>query len=215
MSTLCTTDRLVMEPSNLEDTAIVKPKHLRVSILKGKTAKTGIMALIPSSVETQGRDNELRACHLLDMPPEVRNHVYELVLAPDPCNDFVQAKPPSKSLVLTCGQICAETNEMYKASYRAFWSGTEFTFSLDYGPGSQSKTSEEEFRNFLEKTRDEDIEHVTFIRINVVDSDSYYVRKNGVWHIQFPSVLWKILVVPAKASSPRTSCRASSRCGSH
>lgn len=69
-------------------------------------------------------------CALLELPAELRNHIFQLSFMEPPSVDFLDAEPPSKALTLTCRHIHAETALMYKAAYRSFWTETEFTIDL-------------------------------------------------------------------------------------
>lgn len=58
--------------------------------------------------------NSTRRCRLLELPPEIRNSIYELVIAmTDTTVDFLDICPPPKDLTLTCKQIDGETRAVY------------------------------------------------------------------------------------------------------
>lgn len=60
--------------------------------------------------------------------PELRNYIYELMFsAPDATEvDLFEAKPPPKSLLLTCRQVYNEAAALYRAAYRSFWTESDF-----------------------------------------------------------------------------------------
>ena len=64
-------------------------------------------------------------CHLLSLPRELRNRIYELLFPqhsdPDAEVDLLTARPPEAALVKTCHKTHDEANLMYRASYRDFW----------------------------------------------------------------------------------------------
>lgn len=52
------------------------------------------------------------------MPPEVRNHIYDLTLtSPASTVDLMEAAPPSKDLIMACREIYDETRHMHQAAY--------------------------------------------------------------------------------------------------
>ncbi|KAK4496211.1 hypothetical protein PRZ48_012191 [Zasmidium cellare] len=73
------------------------------------------------------------SCPLFDkLPRELRDEIYKLVFTEDEGEeerDLHKATPPSKGLATACKQGYTETNELYKAAYRQFWSTNDFVIN--------------------------------------------------------------------------------------
>ena len=83
--------------------------------------------MVPTT-RSKARQIELaKGSHLLKLPAELRNHIYELAFTTDHYDeegeeeeevmDVFAAPAPGKALLLVCHQIHNEANLMYKASY--------------------------------------------------------------------------------------------------
>ncbi|KAK5719185.1 hypothetical protein LTR15_007708 [Elasticomyces elasticus] len=69
-----------------------------------------------------------RPSRFLQLPPELRNAVYELVFDFQPSHvDLLEAKPPSKAFLQACRQTYAEAKGFYNILFRRYWSETEFS----------------------------------------------------------------------------------------
>ncbi|KAK4543880.1 hypothetical protein LTR36_004654 [Oleoguttula mirabilis] len=69
-------------------------------------------------------------CHLLKLPPELRNTIYELAFTTaadlgEPIN-IVRACGPSPSLVLTCRQVHSESSAIFNVSQDRYWAVGKF-----------------------------------------------------------------------------------------
>ncbi|KAK5121278.1 hypothetical protein LTR85_005444 [Meristemomyces frigidus] len=74
-------------------------------------------------------------CRLLSLPPEIRNQIYELTFTGttakgDAPVDLLSSPAPTKSLLLTCGQVAGEAGMIYKRMYRHFWKDNKFEATL-------------------------------------------------------------------------------------
>lgn len=139
---------------------------------------------------------------LLDRtPPEIRNRIYELVIEPEVLDtvDILQAKPPSKALLLTCRQVYNEARLIHQDAHRKFWSCTRFTLTLDYPPGSQRNQTigaliagDDIDQAQLSKygwvggISNEDLSHITKLSMyqvseNGEDDKTPVYLENGVW----------------------------------
>lgn len=60
------------------------------------------------------------------MPPELRNKIYELAFLPDfgPDETVDVNAAPREGLPMACQLLCRESNESYRAAYRAYWNNT-------------------------------------------------------------------------------------------
>ncbi|KAI7154607.1 hypothetical protein KC349_g7563 [Hortaea werneckii] len=70
-----------------------------------------------------------KPCGLLELPPELRNNIYELCFEPvgdeNYCN-FNAPKPPEFAILQTCGQIHEEAIQIYQIADREYWYKTHF-----------------------------------------------------------------------------------------
>ncbi|EME82714.1 uncharacterized protein MYCFIDRAFT_196199 [Pseudocercospora fijiensis CIRAD86] len=102
-------------------------------------------------------------CYLLKkIPAELRNRIYELTFAPDDEQNeagevsLCKAKSPPKDLLVTCRKIHGEAAKMYKAEHQRYWRSTKFKIDRDEG---------EMYSGALDALREEDLDHVTQLRI--------------------------------------------------
>lgn len=112
---------------------------------------------------------------LLALPAELRNKIYDLVFAIDTASQvaLLDAEPPSKELILTCKQICAETRLLYQAAYRAFWRETTFTIALEFSGHHMF------INRALRGLRTEDVENIQSLQMRT--SRAFYSLEEGVW----------------------------------
>ncbi|KAK4555889.1 hypothetical protein LTR86_007109 [Recurvomyces mirabilis] len=75
-------------------------------------------------------------CRLLELPAELRNHIYELVLTGNDTDtgdgvvDLFLAKPPTIDLLLVCREIFTEACQFHIAGCKRYWQIT--TFALQF-----------------------------------------------------------------------------------
>ena len=70
-------------------------------------------------------------CYLTSVAAEVRNAIYAEVFKVPEGNGqvlLVEAKPPEKTLLLTCRQVYEEARGMYRKLYREYWAEVSFAF---------------------------------------------------------------------------------------
>ncbi|KAI7278386.1 hypothetical protein KC345_g6003 [Hortaea werneckii] len=70
-----------------------------------------------------------KPCGLLELPPELRNNIYELCF--EPVDDggrtsFTATTPPEFAILQTCRQIHEEAVQIYRVAEREYWSTTHF-----------------------------------------------------------------------------------------
>lgn len=120
-----------------------------------------------------------KKCHLLTLPPELRNYIYELALSPEPSAtvDLLQPTPPSDALVRTCRQIRAESQLMYRRLYREFW--RETTFELVFEEEQLGNGWYENLRTKVLQLKTRDLENIT--KIKVGREGDWCILEDGVW----------------------------------
>ncbi|KAI7158443.1 hypothetical protein KC343_g15005 [Hortaea werneckii] len=74
-------------------------------------------------------ESSQKPCGLLELPPELRNNIYELCF--EPVDDgghtsFTATTPPELAILQTCRQIHDEANQIYRVAEREYWSNTHF-----------------------------------------------------------------------------------------
>ena len=122
-----------------------------------------------SAQATQTTDS----CRLLNLPPELRNDIYELAFTFS-CESHVdvpQPMLPSKALLLTCRQIYREAADLYKASFRHFWTTSKFVVEDATRALALDHVSQLNERN---------IEHVKDIVV-YSGEDISLTLQNGIW----------------------------------
>lgn len=117
---------------------------------------------------------------LARMPPEIRNHIYELAFEPDADTvDLLHAQPPTKDLLLSCRQINSEAREIYREAYRGYWTQTKFTTTWDQRSGRMRAmgaflagrpVSEADMDRYgwVREIRDEDFLHISELVITKI-----------------------------------------------
>ncbi|KAF7188089.1 hypothetical protein HII31_10563 [Pseudocercospora fuligena] len=115
------------------------------------------------------------------MSAELRNTIYELAFTADHNEGekvrLFGAKPPAKSLLLSCRQTYIEAKGYYVEAYQKYWRTTEFVMST-----SELKRKSIE----LSDVKGEDVDKVTELGIWEERADSAYMRfryvlDHGVW----------------------------------
>ncbi|OTA33436.1 hypothetical protein BTJ68_05614 [Hortaea werneckii EXF-2000] len=70
-----------------------------------------------------------KPCGLLELPPELRNNIYELCFesaVDDKRANFNAPTPPGFAILQTCRQIHDEAIQIYQVADRKYWSNTHF-----------------------------------------------------------------------------------------
>lgn len=117
--------------------------------------------------------------HLLTLPPELRNYIYELTFASDvdATVDLLKPTPPSNALVRTCRKICAETRLMYRSFYRKFWQESTFEIVFEV---EQSRSGD--YRNLRTKVLQlKTIDLANITKIKVGRGGDWCILEDGVW----------------------------------
>lgn len=133
---------------------------------------------------------EATNCIFLDLPPEVRNQIYELVY---PCactvelldSDLLKTGKavPSKALPMTCRQVYEEGRTVH----RAVWDGTEFTITVADKKRNFTRTGFQERDHVASRIRAMEewrLERVSRVRIRVVrdgEETTESILRDGVW----------------------------------
>lgn len=121
-------------------------------------------------------------CAFLDLPGELRNTIYEYVLAtPDlPCNHIKldEASPPGASLALTCRKVHAEFIKLCHTTHQHYFATHTFVLDLTSPPWNSPRTC--------------DLSHLTNLTISQImtlhfEAGAYCLKlwrseTNGRWH---------------------------------
>lgn len=84
------------------------------------------MAFTQSSVLISAPSDTTK-CHILSIPPVIRNRIYNLCFAAASREvNLLVAEPPSKNLLLACKSICTEAGLMRRKAYQDFWIKSAF-----------------------------------------------------------------------------------------
>ena len=115
----------------------------------------------PESLDSA--DTDSNSCHLLKLPPELRNRIYELAFIADTCDkiDLLNANTPSNALLITCREIYSEARSMYKYAYRSLW--TLSAFFADVREGTLARVS-----IATAKLNEIDMEHITRLDLSLI-----------------------------------------------
>ncbi|TKA33316.1 hypothetical protein B0A50_00869 [Salinomyces thailandicus] len=104
--------------------------------------------------------------HLLNITPELRNHIYDLVFAPDSeANteiDLLHAHAPAKDLLLTCTQIHNEAVQLHKRAHQQYWSTSTFKLTLKKGAHDPAVKTQ------LEALAAADVQHALNLDIEIL-----------------------------------------------
>ncbi|KAI7239228.1 hypothetical protein KC330_g2019 [Hortaea werneckii] len=74
-------------------------------------------------------ESNQKPCGLLELPPELRNNIYELCfesVIDDKCVEFNAPTPPEFAILQTCRQIRDEATQTLQVADREYWSNTNF-----------------------------------------------------------------------------------------
>lgn len=143
---------------------------------------------------------ESSAFPLLDLPAEIRNCIFELSFTPDwPADDLFKACPPSNALITTCRQVYQEARGLYRTGYRAYWTTTQFSVTMEKDQqkleamvsllrGETTSTQIKEY-GFADELRSEDVRHIASLFLkSALTPDHYpddkflhYVHRDGLW----------------------------------
>ncbi|KAI6862693.1 hypothetical protein KC323_g5361 [Hortaea werneckii] len=88
-----------------------------------------------------------KPCGLLELPPELRNNIYELCFesaVDDKRANFNAPTPPGFAILQTCRQIHDEAIQIYQVADRKYWSNTHFW--IEEKTYEQAKASAESMR---------------------------------------------------------------------
>ena len=121
-------------------------------------------------------------CHLLKVPREMRDQIYGHLFACEASAQLLEAKPPEKAILSTCGQIYDEAKQVYKVSYRSFWKDTEFIVNVtdEINPVSLPRLVD-----WLENVSDESLAQIETLHII---SCSFYHNVTFKW--EFRCGIW-------------------------
>lgn len=144
--------------------------------------------------------NKSTKCYLLEIPPEIRNNIYDLVFAPDGAGEEIElvgAKTPDKSLVLSCRQIYREVKYVYRAACRSFWRETKFVITLEVTDYYDEKMWDENLDAVCTQVKGmagQDVGQINHLR--VTDNNSLLILVDKVWFEDFGDVEAEIAYVP-------------------
>ncbi|KAI6832923.1 hypothetical protein KC340_g6834 [Hortaea werneckii] len=73
-------------------------------------------------------ESSQKECGLLELPPELRNNIYELCFKTvhDNRSSFSAPTPPEFAILQTCRQIHSEAIQVYQVADREYWSDSHF-----------------------------------------------------------------------------------------
>ncbi|KAI6906049.1 hypothetical protein D0869_10408 [Hortaea werneckii] len=88
-----------------------------------------------------------KPCGLLELPPELRNNIYELCFKTvyDNRSSFSAPTPPEFAILQTCRQIHSEAIQVYQVADREYWSDSHFW--LERETYDQAKADAESMRS--------------------------------------------------------------------
>jgi hypothetical protein len=119
-------------------------------------------------------------CHLLGLPAEIRNLIYEYTLAHDSevevsdvehaedAVNLLTATPPSPALSLTCKQIHEECRKMYLENFKRFWKESNFYVNASTLPTGWH------VRPILRRLPQRDLERIEMLRVELVAGNGAY-----------------------------------------
>jgi len=128
-------------------------------------------------------------CHLLRLPPELRNYISELAFTmhnTDHDIDLMSAFGPSDALALTCREIRVEAGEMYKHAYQEYWRTGNFNIRIPYEDGKG-------LRSQLIALRADNMEHITKL-------DIAYQNAVRTTHFRYDGECWVTVTRPSFGS---------------
>ncbi|GAB1742292.1 hypothetical protein NU219Hw_g7846t1 [Hortaea werneckii] len=78
-------------------------------------------------------ESSKKPCGLLELPPELRNNIYELCFKTvcDNRSSFSAPTPPEFAILQTCRQIHSEAIQVYQVADREYWSDSHFWFQRE------------------------------------------------------------------------------------
>ena len=115
-------------------------------------------------------------CHVLALPPELRNRIYDFTFESDAKEpvDLLCVNPPTKAILLTCRIINKEASSMQRHAYVRYWSTTAFHVTTDLEKHIRSPTE-----TALPVLSDADLDHITNME------ESLASKHDGVtWHFE-------------------------------
>ncbi|KAK4616172.1 hypothetical protein CLAFUW4_09740 [Fulvia fulva] len=143
----------------------------------------------------------MSSSRLLDLPPELRNQIYDLVFAYQKQIywqriGLCRPTPPSHQLALTCRQIYAEAYKVWERANQTYWSS--LTFQLTAWNEHQLDNA----MNFILKLKESDLRHVK--QFELILRCVGPPQLTG-WHYVFSMAdtrgLWKYTLAPDRLPS--------------
>lgn len=102
------------------------------------------------------------SCPFFDkLPAELRLDIYTLTFDIDHSQEanLLEAKPPSKALLITCKRAHAEARAIHSQAHRNYWMGTKFII-----PDGRREHTVHEI-NALQRIYSQDLHHIAHLRI--------------------------------------------------
>ncbi|KAH9818132.1 hypothetical protein Tdes44962_MAKER05425 [Teratosphaeria destructans] len=107
-------------------------------------------------------------CYFLQIPPELRNEIYELAFTSDDDDpegtDLYKKVPPSPSLALACRQIWQEASAVFPHSWKRYWSERRFVIP-DVQVGGSDQASQLWAKVSAALPRDSALASITKLRL--------------------------------------------------
>ncbi|TKA57272.1 hypothetical protein B0A55_12331 [Friedmanniomyces simplex] len=134
-----------------------------------------------ASVSQQPHDTQQPPCLLLQLPAELRIHIYELAFAYEnwSCMELFDADPFPRALLLTCREIYHDTAALYQQARLRYWRITDFNTPI---------MTRGVALTLLPALRERDIRLVKRLVIAGGDEDgelaSYSLLRDGLWHVR-------------------------------
>jgi len=113
---------------------------------------------------------------LMTLPPELRNHIYELAFTPEVTEEvyLFGDDSPSKALLLTCHDVYTEAKGLYEEAYRSFWITSDFVIDNAH----EVPTSASDLKQLIHEC---DMPHIS--QLTIYDGeDGKMTFENGLWH---------------------------------
>ena len=152
-------------------------------------------------------------CHLLDLPPEIRNAIYDLVFLPNIAEpvELLEATPPSKALALTCRQMHEEAKLLYREAYQKFWEEAEFVLILHPPHGRYDWLGKRRYCAYFSSIRKRlqgmgehcqlEIGSITRFCIRSIGFDGEWVFRDKIWLMGWPREEPTYMMLPAAYSN--------------
>ncbi|KAK3681861.1 hypothetical protein LTR37_020820 [Vermiconidia calcicola] len=142
-------------------------------------------------------------CHLLSLPAELRNWIWDLAFTADTREgsevDLITATGPSRAILATCHQVQNEAISSYHSAIPAWWKTTKFTVP---------RQPTEEKRTAIKLLDDVKLKLVTTLRVRGPELSCNF--DNGIWSCECRSSN-KLMTTGHRGGCPRKALKVNTR----